>query len=145
LIVNIRKMRADLEIDRKIKTPVKIHAASDVQELVEKNRSMVERLAFVEGIEFTDQSLAHTAGARTTSKFEVVLVYEKKVDVAAEGERLTKELERLKAQLARTESQLSNEQFLSKAPSHVVEGLRKQQADLKLLIEKIKKQLDNLG
>jgi len=106
---------------------------------------MVERLAIVDGIEFVNESLAQTAGARTTPKFEVALVYEQKIDVAAERERLTKELNKLETQLTNTARQLSNEQFLSKAPPKVVEGLRKQEAELKLLIEKIRKSLDNLG
>jgi valyl-tRNA synthetase len=88
--------------------------------------------------------LAHAAGARTTSKFEVALVYEKKVDKAAERERLEKELSRLEAQLANAQRQLGNEQFLSKAPPKVVEGLRKQEAELKALIAKIKAALDKL-
>jgi len=145
LIVSVRNMRAELKIEPKARTPVKIHADSCVQKLVEENRGMLERLANVESIEFVPESLARIAGARTTPRFEAALVYERKVDVAAERERLTKELKKAEAQLANLERQLANEQFLSKAPAHVVEGMRKQVAELKLLIEKIKKALENLG
>ena len=138
-------MRAEMKVEPKVKTPIKIHAAAEVSKLVTENRGMVERLASVDGIEFVNESLAQMAGARSTPKFEVALVYEQKVDVAAERERLNKELKKHEGQLANTSRQLANEQFLSKAPAHVVEGLRKQEAELKLLIEKIKKGLDNLG
>jgi len=134
-----------MKVEPKVKTPIKIHADAVVSKLVTENRGMVERLAIVDGIEFVNESLAQTAGARTTPKFEVALVYEQKIDVAAERERLTKELNKLETQLTNTARQLSNEQFLSKAPPKVVEGLRKQEAELKLLIEKIRKSLDNLG
>ena len=145
LIVTVRNLRAEMKVEPKAKTPLQIHTSAGVQKLVEENRGMVERLASVEGIEFVGKSLAHTPGARATAKFEVAVVYERKVDVAAEGERLNKDLKKLESQLANTQRQLSNQQFLSKAPPNVVEGLRKQEAELKLLIEKIKKALDNLG
>jgi valyl-tRNA synthetase len=145
LIVTVRNLRAEMEVPPKTKTPVRIHTSADIQKLVEENRAMVERLAGVEGIEFTGTSLAQTAGARATAKFEVAVVYERQVDVAAERERLTKELKKLEGQLANTQRQLSNQQFLSKAPANVVEGLRKQESEVKLLIEKIKRALDNLG
>ena len=145
LIEKIRNIRAELKVEPKTKTPVKIHAAANVQKLIEENRGMIERLATVEGVQFVGDSLAQVAGARTTPNFEVGLVYEQKIDVTAERERLSKELKKLEGQLTNTERQLGNEQFLSKAPAHVVEGLRKQESELKLLIEKNKRALDSLG
>jgi valyl-tRNA synthetase len=145
LVVAVRNLRAEMSVPQKEKTPVRIHAGLDVKKLVEENRGMVERLANINGIEFVHTSLAQSAGARTTSKFEVALVYEQKVDVAAERERLTKEASRLESQLANTQRQLGNEQFLSKAPAKVVEGLRKQEGELKALLAKIRAALDNLG
>ena len=52
------------------------------------------------------------------------------VDVAAEKTRLSKELEQLAKHIAGTESRLSNQAFVSKAPPAVLEGARKQLADL---------------
>ena len=105
---------------------------------------MLERLANVSDITFVADSLTNEAGARTTSKFEVVVVYKKQIDVAAERARLTKELARQEGQLANTQKQLGNEQFLSKAPPQVVEGLKKQAAELQILIDKTRKALDAL-
>ncbi len=73
------------------------------------------------------------------------IVYEQKVDVAAERERLTKDLKKLEGELANGQRQLGNEQFLAKAPAHVVEGLRKRKAEVELLLEKIRSALDKLG
>jgi valyl-tRNA synthetase len=72
-------------------------------------------------------------------------VYERKIDVAAEKERLSKELARLENQLAGAQRQLGNEKFLAKAPATVVEGLKKQAAELDLLIQKNRKALEGLG
>jgi valyl-tRNA synthetase len=144
LIITVRNLRAEMTVPQKEKTPVRIHAG-EMKKLIEENRGMVERLANINGIEFVHTSLAHTAGARTTSKFEVALVYQQTVDKAAERERLKKELNVLEGRLANVQRQLGNEQFLAKAPANVVEGLRKQESELRTLIAKIKAALDNLG
>jgi valyl-tRNA synthetase len=52
------------------------------------------------------------------------------VDVAAEKQRLAKELEKLTQHIAGTEARLSNQAFVSKAPPAVLEGARKQLAEL---------------
>ena len=56
--------------------------------------------------------------------------------MAAERERLTKDIARYEKGLAAAERQLGNEAFLAKAPAHVVEGLKKQEAETRLLLEK---------
>src|SRR6202041_611325 len=109
------------------------------------NRGAVERLAGVEKVTFVEGSLAKHAGARSTARFDVHIVYEKKIDVAAERERLKKELEKLEREFTNNQRQLSNEQFLSKAPEKIVEGLRRREQELISLREKIRRQLDELG
>ena len=52
------------------------------------------------------------------------------VDVAAEKLRLTKEIETLAKHIAGTEARLSNQAFVSKAPPAVLDGAKKQLADL---------------
>ena len=47
------------------------------------------------------------------------MIYERKIDVAAECERLKKELEKIEKELANNQKQLGNEQFLAKAPAEV--------------------------
>ncbi|HEX7159138.1 MAG TPA: hypothetical protein VF214_09000, partial [Edaphobacter sp.] len=42
------------------------------------------------------------------------------------------------------EKQLGNETFMAKAPAHIVEGLRKQAAETKILLDKVRKALDDL-
>ncbi len=74
----------------------------------------------------------------------MAVVYEKKVDVAAERERLSKELARLETERSNAERQLSNEGFLRKAPPNVVDGLRRRKTELDVLIEKTRQALDEL-
>jgi valyl-tRNA synthetase len=106
---------------------------------------MIQRLAAVEALEFSGDSLSQTPGARTTAKFEVCIVYQQKVDAVAERERLGKELKKLEGELANAQRQLGNQQFLSKAPAKVVEGLRARVGEIELLLRKIRSALENLG
>ena len=146
LIVNIRNLRAELKVEPRVKVPIKVFAHEPaIRAMIGQNTGAVERLANVEKLTFVDASLAKQAGARSTSRFNVHVVYERKLNVAAERERLTRELEKIEKEYANNQRQLSNEQFLAKAPQKVVEGLRSRAQELQGLQEKIKRQLDGLN
>ena len=80
----------------------------------------------------------------STPGFDVAVIYERTIDVVAERERLTKDIAKYEKGLASAERQLGNEGFLAKAPAHVVEGLKKQEAETRLLLEKTRAALDAL-
>ncbi len=146
LIVSIRNLRAELKVEPKVKVPIELFAHErEVRTMIEQNRGALERLANVEKMTFVESSLAKLAGARGTARFDVHVVYERKVDVAAECERLKKELEKIEKGIASGERQLGNEQFLAKAPANVVENLRKQRQELGVLKEKTEEKLKELG
>src|SRR6267378_6209719 len=137
LIVSVRNVRAELKVEPKVKVPLEIFAQEPaIRAMIEQNLSAVERLGSVDSIKFVEGSLANRAGARGTARFDVHVIYEKKIDVAAETERLKKELEKMEKEIANGQRQLSNEQFLAKAPPTVVEGLRRRAEELKVLREK---------
>lgn len=136
LIVSVRNVRAELKVETRATVPIRIHAEADVRRIVEQNRGAVEKQANVSEVAFVDESLARQPGARTTARFEVRVLYEKQIDVAAERERLSKELARIEKEIENAERQLGNEAFLSKAPPKVVEGLRKTLEDRKVMREK---------
>src|SRR5208337_3779439 len=122
LIVGVRNIRAELKVEPKQKLAIEIFADNDVRSLVERNLSALERLANVEDMAFAAASLAKAAGARSTARFDVRVLYQRNIDAAAERDRLSKELTRLTQELTRVTGQLNNEAFLAKAPAHVVEG-----------------------
>ncbi|MGH9509587.1 MAG: valine--tRNA ligase, partial [Terriglobales bacterium] len=144
LMVNVRAIRADLKVEPKTRTPIRIFADAEVRRLVEQNRIAVEKLASVEGITFVESSLAKEPGARSTARFDVAVVYKQKVDTAAERQRLEKELAKLQTEIANAHRQLSNEQFLAKAPPKVVEGIRRSEQEKQVLLEKTRAALEGL-
>jgi valyl-tRNA synthetase len=141
---NIRSEIADIKAQPRIKTPIEIFAPADIRQLVERNRGALERLANVSDVKFVPESLAKASLARSTARFDVRVLYEQKVDVAAERERLTRELKKLETEFANNQRQLGNENFLAKAPAHVVEGLRRREGELKLLLENARAALKEL-
>ena len=64
-----------------------------------------------------------------SANFTIGLVYEKKIDIPAERERLRKKLEQYEKAVINAERQLQNEAFLAKAPESVVTGLKKQASE----------------
>ena len=146
LIVSIRNLRAELKVEPKLKMPIEVFAHEpEIRTMIEHNCGAVARLANVEKMTFVDRSLAKLAGSRSTARFDVHVVYERKIDVASECERLKKELERLEKGIGTGQRQLGNEQFLAKAPQTVVENLRKQQQELAVLRDKTVSKLKELG
>ena len=73
------------------------------------------------------------------------VIYERKIDVAAERDRLNKELAKMTGELAAPRASLGMRAFLAKAPAKVVEGLKKRKAELEVLIAKAKSALAELG
>ncbi len=145
LIVSVRNLRAELKVEQKAKVPIQVFTEdAAIRSLIEQNRGAMERLANVEQVTFAEGSLAKLSGVRSTSRFDVYVIYERKIDVAAERERLTKELQQIEKELANGQRQLSNEQFLAKAPAAVVEGIRRRAEELRILRDKTKGKLDEL-
>ncbi len=146
LIVSVRNLRAELKVEPKVKVPVEVFAPElAIRKMIGQNHGAVERLGNVEKITFVEDSLANRPGARGTARFDVHVIYERKIDVAAEGDRLKKELEKIEKELANNQKQLGNHQFLAKAPEKVVEGLRRRGQELVVLQEKTQSKLKELN
>src|SRR5215469_13377002 len=143
LIITVRALRKELGVPEKEAAPIRLHAHNRVIALADGNADMLFRMARVSAVEFASEALTGT-GARSTAIFDVAVVYERQIDVASERERLTKEMAKLEKGLAAAEKQLGNEAFMAKAPAHIVEGLRRQAAETKMLHEKAKTALESL-
>jgi valyl-tRNA synthetase len=136
LIVAVRNIRAEIKVEPKQKLKIEVFAAAEIQSLLQANYAAIERQANVESLRFVEASLAQASNARSTARFEVRVDFERQVDVAAETERLTREIAQLEKYIAVADKQLGNESFLRKAPAKVVEGLQKQLTENRALLEK---------
>jgi valyl-tRNA synthetase len=143
LITEVRALRKEMGVEEKATVPIEVRIDARSRAVAEENRDIVERLARVSELRFVD---AITAGLSKhhTPAFDVAVVYERTIDVPAERERLTKDIARYEKGLAAAERQLSNESFLAKAPPQVVEGLKKQESETRVLLEKARAALTAL-
>jgi valyl-tRNA synthetase len=144
LIVSIRAVRKELVVPEKESVPVRVYSSVGVAELAMQHADLLARMARVAIVEVAPAGLMG-AGVRSTSAFDVQVVYERQIDVPAERERLTKELAKYEKGLASAEKQLGNETFMSKAPAHIVDGLRRQAEETRALRAKAQAGLDALG
>ena len=143
LIVEVRALRKEIGVEEKAAVPIELRADAHLKKLAGDNRDIVERLARVSELRAVDQISAGLSKHHATT-FEVAVVYERTIHVAAERERLTKDIARYEKGLAAAEKQLGSEAFLKKAPPQVVEGLKKQEAETRLLLEKARAALNAL-
>jgi len=143
LIVTVRGLRKELGVPEKEATPVQVHAADEITSLVTAHADMLAKQARVSAVEVVANA-PHGNNARLTASFDVAVVYERQIDVAAERERLLKEIARFEKGLHSAEKQLGNESFMAKAPAHIVEGLRKQAVETRALKEKAEDALGGL-
>ena len=143
LIVEVRALRKEIGVDERAVTPIELRIAPERVHIVKENSSVVERLARVSEARFVEQISAGLS-KHSTAAFDVAVVYERTIDVPAERERLTKDIAKYEKGLAAAERQLGNEGFLAKAPAHIVEGLKKQEAETRALVEKARAALDSL-
>jgi valyl-tRNA synthetase len=67
------------------------------------------------------------------------------IDVAAERERLDKEIARLSAEIAKAEGKLNNESFVARAPASVVEQEKKRLDDFSSTVTHLKVQRAKLN
>jgi valyl-tRNA synthetase len=143
LIVTVRGLRKELGVPEKEVAPIVIHTNNRIVALTDANHDVLAKMARVQAVEFASEPLTGT-NARSTADFDVAVLYERQIDIPAERERLTKDLAKYEKGLAAAEKQLNNEAFMAKAPANIVEGLRKQSAETKILHDKTRAALDSL-
>ena len=99
----------------------------------------IQRLAYASEVKFADAAPADVSGMVTavTHNATAYLPLRELVDIAAELERIRKEIEKAQNGLRSVEQKLSNEKFVSRAPEAVVNAEREKAAKYKELIAKL--------
>ncbi|MGA3048566.1 MAG: valine--tRNA ligase [Terracidiphilus sp.] len=145
LIGDVRNKRKERGVPERETVPIEVHPRSDtVREAFSENQDVIEKLARVSTIKFSNTELQGPGVFRYLNLYEARIDYEATIDVHAERERLTKDIAKYEKQIASDGSQLSDTKFLAKAPEHIVAGKRKQLAETRLLLEKARAALDAL-
>ncbi|MFK7770964.1 MAG: valine--tRNA ligase [Saprospiraceae bacterium] len=119
-------------------TAKQIFKTAGIQEIIEK-RGYISEIHFTDD-EDVDGTISFVSG---TDKF--FLEANIQIDVAAEKEKFTKELDYTKGFVNSIEKKLSNERFVQNAPPAVVDNERKKLADGQARIKMLEESLAQLG
>jgi valyl-tRNA synthetase len=142
----IRNARAEYNV--KPGHPIRaLIAAGDNAILVGEQAEILCTLARLDPDQLTiAASLAAPAQALTlvTGAVTTYLPLSELVDLAAERERLSKELAEAEAQIARTQQLLSGP-FAQRAPANVVQREQEKQAELQTRVERLRSRLADLA
>ena len=105
------------------------------------------KLAYASGIHVTDKLPESTEGMVSviTDNARMFMPMAELVDLEKERARMEKELANAKKQLDGQNAKLANENFVSRAPEHVVNLEREKKAKLEALIENLEDSLKKLG
>jgi len=143
-----RTLLVEINAGKKDKVPLIVQLAnpnlgSPEREAIEKNKLLIETLARSGPLSIVSP-LPIGLPRRPIPWGDIAADYHPTLDIPAERDRLTKDIAKYEKGLAAAERQLGNEAFLQKAPPQVVEGLKKQEAETRLLLEKARAALANL-
>ncbi len=150
LVSYVRFARKERQIPEKAALSIDVYALEDAKAALSANVSVISRLARVSEIRFSDVPLPGnvfryiSGGVRYEANLDAT-TQDRTIDVGVERERLTKDITKCEKGLASAESKLGSEAFLSKAPAHIVDGLKKQAAETRALLDKYRRDLDGLG
>jgi valyl-tRNA synthetase len=144
LVDACRILRGELGVSPAQRLP--LLACGDVA-LIERHRPALQALAKVSEVQvFADAAAwkAATQASPTTALGATQFALFVEVDVAAERERLGKEVLRLQGEIAKAQGKLSNASFVDRAPPAVVEQERQRMADFHALLAKVQDQFQRL-
>jgi len=135
-----RNLRGEMNLSPAQKVP--LIASGNADELV-GFAPYLKALAKLADMQIVD-TLPDDANSPTAVVGETRLMFKIEIDVAAETERLTKEIARLEGEIVKAHAKLGNESFVARAPAAVVEQEKKRLADFVATVEKLKEQLERL-
>jgi valyl-tRNA synthetase len=142
----VLSQRKEFGVEEKALVPIVLRCDPFLKQTIDKNREWFGRRAKVSQINYEQNTgtIRPDVARRIGPNFDVAVIYEKRIDVPVERDRLSKDIAKYEKGLVSAERQLGNEGFLAKAPPHVVEGLKKQESETRLLLEKARSALDEL-
>ena len=147
MVAAVRSLRSEMGLSPADRVPLRMSGLPRAQSLDPlfasglKALGRLSELAFVDRLQGPEETLR--APVQFVGDCQLMLVVA--VDVAAERERLSREIERLELERQKAQGKLSNESFVARAPEAVVAQERERLAVFEAGLEKVKAQLATLA
>ncbi|EOA04464.1 valyl-tRNA ligase [Herbaspirillum frisingense GSF30] len=135
-----RNLRGEMQLAPSLRVPLIVEAADTAA--VESFLPYLQGLVRLSEAQIVAQLPESPAPVAIVGEVKLMLKVE--IDVAAERERLGKEVTRLTTEIAKANGKLSNESFVARAPEAVVAQEKERVANFSATLEKVKEQLAKL-
>ena len=146
VVTTVRAIRADMKLDPKKRVAAEFSSSdAKVRSVIDANLDGILRLALLTELKVSAEKLQARGAVRSTSLFDVRIIYTETVDVAAECARLRKEQERLMKNIASKERQLSDDTFRNRAPEKIIQGLETTLDEQRIELTKTTERLSQLN
>jgi valyl-tRNA synthetase len=134
IVVSARNLRAQLQVEPREFVGATLWARAGALTVAEQNAEAIMRLGRVR-VTLSDGPAPERGVKRSTPEYELVLdLAPEKAEALKDG--LTREISNLEKLVESSRKQLANEQFVSRAPAHVVAGIREKLAEYEARLEK---------
>lgn len=142
-----RTLRGEMNVSPAQKLPLYVLATEDDAAFIEQAKPALKALAKLSEIKvFADQAAwqaqAKASPVAVVDNLRLCLFME--VDIAAETDRLAKEIARLNGEIAKAQEKLGNANFVARAPQTVVAQEKERLANFTATLDKIKDQFKRL-
>jgi valyl-tRNA synthetase len=145
IISGIRNIRGELNINPS--KNLNLYFFTDdlnLKNLIENNSRYFKKLANLAEIKFKSGDLRERVVKDFVKGVEIYIDIEGVIDIETEINRLNKEINKVKKELDGLNKKLSNENFLAKAPKHVIEKNQTKKAELEEKLNKAEMALDKI-
>ena len=146
VVYSIRNIRSEMNVPpaKKANVMVKVDRR-ELAKILEDNKDHIINLGKVENLKIGMRMKKpdHAASA-VIRDAEIFVPLEGLIDLEQERLRLEKELSKVTALLDKANKKLSNEDFLKRAPKHIIEKEKAKRDDYKKMVEKLNKNLEEI-
>jgi valyl-tRNA synthetase len=144
LVGTARNLRGEMNLSPAERVPM---LTTGDTAFIQQAAPIIKALAKLSEVRVLDEAAFTEASAMAPVAIqgEARLALHVEIDIAAEKERLGKEIKRLEGEIAKAEAKLGNESFVARAPAAVVDQEKQRVADFSATLQRIQAQIERLA